>query len=272
MTIRWLESLGDADLPLAGSKITRLAELARIGLTVPPGFVVTTDTFLAHLQTSGLGNAIDIEVARIGDPFGRAAIHQQDEAPAHRHEFALAVISSATDGRFVSGKDRRLRCERTRSVVRHAKKFSHGLGRACHRVEIAHDVQHRCATAIEEARATTRRSVHEKQKQLTEFAFCSYTYSMVRRKGELSSASIDSGWPHQVALPATSCIGRNFVLIHDFCRSLSLCPRGHFFYRGDEGFNVFCFREREHAELFQSRFGGEFIAPRERPGWPGARK
>ena len=89
---------------------------------------------------------------------------------------------------------------------------------------------------------------------------------MVRRKGELSSATIDSGWPHQVALPA--CIGRNYVLIHDYCRSLSLCQRGHFFYRGNEGFNVFCFREREHAELFHAHFGGEFIDPRDRPRWP----
>jgi hypothetical protein len=34
---------------------------------------------------------------------------------------------------------------------------------------------------------------------------------------------------------------------------------------------VFCFAEREHAELFTGRFGGEFIDPKNRPKWPGAR-
>jgi hypothetical protein len=32
--------------------------------------------------------------------------------------------------------------------------------------------------------------------------------------------------------------------------------------------NVFCFAEREHAELFRERFGGEFIDPKDRLKWP----
>jgi hypothetical protein len=32
---------------------------------------------------------------------------------------------------------------------------------------------------------------------------------------------------------------------------------------------VFCFAEREHAEKFRARFGGEFIDPKLRPKWPG---
>ena len=46
---------------------------------------------------------------------------------------------------------------------------------------------------------------------------------MVRRKGELSSAMIDVGSPHQVALPAEACAGKNWVVTHEFCRDLSLC-------------------------------------------------
>ena len=48
---------------------------------------------------------------------------------------------------------------------------------------------------------------------------------MVRRKGELTRAGIDRGWPHQVALPASEVAGRNYPVLHEFCRGLSLCPR-----------------------------------------------
>jgi hypothetical protein len=36
--------------------------------------------------------------------------------------------------------------------------------------------------------------------------------------------------------------------------------------------NVFCFAEREHAERFRERFGGELIDPNVRPKWPGSRR
>jgi hypothetical protein len=93
---------------------------------------------------------------------------------------------------------------------------------------------------------------------------------MVYRKGELSKGTIDRDWPHQVALRADLVAGRNFPIIHEFCRPLSLCHRGHFFYRDGIGFNVYCFAERSHAEQFQARFGGEFIDPKDRPRWPGS--
>jgi hypothetical protein len=46
---------------------------------------------------------------------------------------------------------------------------------------------------------------------------------------------------------------------------------GHFFYREGQGFNVFCFADRAHAERSE-RFGGEFIDPKDRPRWPGSRR
>ena len=49
---------------------------------------------------------------------------------------------------------------------------------------------------------------------------------------------------------------------------LSLCKRGHTFYRDNKWFNVFCFAEREHAARFTARFGGEMIDPKDRPRWP----
>jgi hypothetical protein len=91
------------------------------------------------------------------------------------------------------------------------------------------------------------------------------------RKGELSKAMIDAGWPHQVALPACRCTGANYVSIRLFCEGLSLCPRGHSFRDGGTDMNVFCFARREHAEMFQARFGGAFIDPKDRPRWPGRR-
>jgi hypothetical protein len=95
---------------------------------------------------------------------------------------------------------------------------------------------------------------------------------VVYRKGELSKAMMDRDWPHQVVLPASSCSGGNYVTIRLFCEPLSLCPRTHSFRRNDVDMIVFCFAERGHADLFSARFGGEFIDPRTRPKWPGARR
>ena len=52
---------------------------------------------------------------------------------------------------------------------------------------------------------------------------------MVYRKGELSSAGIDSGWPHQVGLNADLCTGHHYKTVHFFCEAekLSLCKRAH---------------------------------------------
>ena len=95
---------------------------------------------------------------------------------------------------------------------------------------------------------------------------------MVYRKGELSKGTMDRQWPHQVALPAARCSGHNYVTIRLFCEGLSLCSRTHSFRRGDTDMLVFCFAERDHAERFRDRFGGDFIDPKHRPKWPGARR
>ena len=90
--------------------------------------------------------------------------------------------------------------------------------------------------------------------------------AMVYRKGELSSAGVDSGWPHQVALPARLCSGDNHALQREFCirLELSLCPRGHSVFFKDEWYRVQCFADRAHAEAFLARFGGEWFDPRDR--------
>lgn len=94
---------------------------------------------------------------------------------------------------------------------------------------------------------------------------------MVYRKGELTKAAVDHGWPHQVALPEHACIGHHFKTVHFFCEAekLSPCQRGHSFKRDGVWFNVFCFAEREHADRFHARFAGEWIDQSKRPRWPG---
>ena len=84
--------------------------------------------------------------------------------------------------------------------------------------------------------------------------------------------TIDREWPHQVALRADRCTGHNYVTIHLFCEALSLCPRGHSFYRDSVDMKVFCFADRVHADQFRARFGGELIDPKDRPKWPGSRR
>ena len=80
---------------------------------------------------------------------------------------------------------------------------------------------------------------------------------MVYRKGELTGRAIDSGWPHQVALPADRVVGANYNITHDFCRDLSLCSRGHCVQHKGTQYVVFCFADPTHADLFRERFGGE---------------
>lgn len=96
--------------------------------------------------------------------------------------------------------------------------------------------------------------------------------AVVCRKGELSKGTMDRERPHQVALPAAHCSGHNYVTIRLFCDGLSLCSRGHSFRRDDVDMIVFCFAQRDHAEQFQVRFGGEFIDPKFRPKWPSTRR
>jgi hypothetical protein len=87
---------------------------------------------------------------------------------------------------------------------------------------------------------------------------------MTRRKGELSAKTIDRDWPHQVALPAEQVLGESYRITHEFCRALSLCPRGHTVRRDNTTYSVFCFADPSHAELFRERFRGEHFDPKDR--------
>ena len=87
---------------------------------------------------------------------------------------------------------------------------------------------------------------------------------MPYRKGDLTSAAVDRGWPHQVALPEAACMGANHKIHLDFCKGLSLCPRGHSVFHANTTWRVFCFAEAAHAAAFRTRFGGEPFDPAHR--------
>ena len=89
---------------------------------------------------------------------------------------------------------------------------------------------------------------------------------MIYRKGELSPAAVDRGWPYQVALRADQCTGANFDKHRSFCaeKQLALCPRGHAVVFEGHDYNIFCFAEKAHAAEFMAAFGGEPFDPDER--------
>ncbi|HEY1745724.1 MAG TPA: hypothetical protein VGG11_03015 [Xanthobacteraceae bacterium] len=83
-------------------------------------------------------------------------------------------------------------------------------------------------------------------------------------KGELSPAAIDRKWPHQVALPASASQGGGYRTIHEFCKGLTLCQRGHSVFHDGQWFNVYCFAAADDADKFLWRFGGERFDPKQR--------
>ena len=85
----------------------------------------------------------------------------------------------------------------------------------------------------------------------------------VDRKGELSPAGVDRGWPHQVALPAAVSFNGGYNVIQAFCEDFSICKRGHSVFHDDQWWNVYCFADAEHAEKFMRQFGGEKFDPRQ---------
>lgn len=53
--IRWFGEIGLADAPEVGGKGANLGELARAGLPVPPGFVVTAGSYRESMEAAGVG-------------------------------------------------------------------------------------------------------------------------------------------------------------------------------------------------------------------------
>ncbi len=87
---------------------------------------------------------------------------------------------------------------------------------------------------------------------------------MVHRKGELTPAGVDRGWPHQVAVPEERCAGKFFDQHNAFCADLSRCHRGHSVHDGVKPYRVFCFADPDHARAFLEAFDGVPFYPEDR--------
>lgn len=85
----------------------------------------------------------------------------------------------------------------------------------------------------------------------------------MHRRGELSAAAIDRGWPYQVALEQ-HFTAKNHDAIEQARHQLGACPRGHFVRRNDLGYVVYCFADPINAEIFMAKFKGERFDPKDR--------
>ncbi|WP_373046117.1 phosphoenolpyruvate synthase [Vulgatibacter sp.] len=71
----FFEEIGKGDVARAGGKGANLGEMARAGLPVPPGFVVTVEAYRRFLEESGLAAEIDRRLAAL-DVDDAAALEQ----------------------------------------------------------------------------------------------------------------------------------------------------------------------------------------------------
>ncbi len=62
-----LKDVSDTDRPMVGGKASKLGELVRGGLPIPPGFVVTTDAYRAFVATPKLAEVLRSSLGRL-DP------------------------------------------------------------------------------------------------------------------------------------------------------------------------------------------------------------
>ncbi|MCC6388413.1 MAG: phosphoenolpyruvate synthase [Dehalococcoidia bacterium] len=115
-SVVWFKDVGREDLGLVGGKGANLGELTRAGIPVPPGFVVTADTYFHFIAQNGLEPALKKELFGLDVSDSRALNERAErikqriiEAPMPAHiaeeikaayrelgEGAVAVRSSAT--------------------------------------------------------------------------------------------------------------------------------------------------------------------------------
>src|SRR3989344_7047543 len=55
----WFKDITKDSIAVAGGKGANLGEMFRLGLPIPPGFVVTAQTYKEFVETTGLKNKIE---------------------------------------------------------------------------------------------------------------------------------------------------------------------------------------------------------------------
>src|SRR5690606_5887623 len=84
--IRRFDELGKGDVAVAGGKGANLGEMARAGLPVPPGFVITVDAYARFFEASGVAAEVSRRLERldVDDPVQLRRSAESSQAPIRR--------------------------------------------------------------------------------------------------------------------------------------------------------------------------------------------
>jgi pyruvate, water dikinase len=80
--VAWFDDLSKADVPVVGGKGANLGELTRAGLPVPPGFVVTAQSYLDAMEAVGVRARLQSLVAGVDVSSPEALTHVAGELQA----------------------------------------------------------------------------------------------------------------------------------------------------------------------------------------------
>ncbi len=106
MSIQWLDEIRAVDLPTVGGKAASLGELTGAGLPVPPGFVVTADTYRRFIDDAEISEplfaTLDVDPTDT-DGLARAAAHARElvsetPLPESVREEIITAYRSLADG------------------------------------------------------------------------------------------------------------------------------------------------------------------------------
>ncbi|MGO4450145.1 hypothetical protein AB4Y96_14570 [Phyllobacterium sp. TAF24] len=84
-----------------------------------------------------------------------------------------------------------------------------------------------------------------------------------RSRGAETEAAIDRQYPYQVALLAIE-VSYRFDNVDFLSRRLGCYRLNHSYYDDGEGFVIYCFPEKDEAEIFLKAFDGHWITPEQR--------
>jgi phosphoenolpyruvate synthase/pyruvate phosphate dikinase len=95
-----LADVSDSDLPLVGGKASKLGEVVRQGLPVPPGIVVTTEAYQTFVDQTTVGKVLEEALAALDLSKGEAVdaasrkIREAFETTPFPAELKQAIVSA----------------------------------------------------------------------------------------------------------------------------------------------------------------------------------
>ncbi len=112
-----LAEVSESDLPLVGGKASKLGELVRQGLPVPPGIVVTTEAYSAFVAATPLRSIIPEALASVrpDEPATIEAASQRIRAAFEENDFPAELRASVASAYEAFVKTHRVRFSAVRS-------------------------------------------------------------------------------------------------------------------------------------------------------------